>query len=235
MARRGEGQQPAVRRPRRLGVVEIAVGELIHGAVVCVYHEQMRTAVVDEPLAVHLVLEGRNHPRRLGRRFRRPVLLRLVAAHARHQHQARAVRRPYGITNPLRQFGQARGFAAVQRHDVQLGTLLALPLGYEGQPRSVRRPARGGVSSVTGCQTVRRPACSGHHPNVRQVLIAFLRKRRHHERHLLPVGRHPRLAHPANAGNVRRRHAPPVSCRHAVSPFLSMFNGCSGRHPNMPF
>ena len=168
MADRREGDRAPVRRPRGIGVVEVALGELARlGALRGGHHEDLRAPVVGEALPVEPVLHGGDHARGLrlalvllGRRLRR-------AAHPRREGQARPVRRPHRRAQAVPELGEANGLAPRGRHHVELALLRRLALGDEGQPGAVGRPARGGIPSRSGgeaaglpCRPRSPPRCS---------------------------------------------------------------------------
>src|SRR5262249_34831494 len=101
----------------------------------------MRALVVGKTLAVVLVLQGGNNPRRFRLLAFCLVLWLLPSPDRRVKGEARAVRRPRGVGYAMAEVSETHGLPAIGRHDIQLRFLLRHPLGDEGQPRPIWRPA----------------------------------------------------------------------------------------------
>ncbi len=207
VARGGEGEGTAVRRPGGVGVIVVALGHLVRLAAVGGHREDLRPPVVGEALAVEPVLERGDH----ARRPRLPLLLLRLglhpAAHARDEGQPGPVRRPYWRAHAVAQIGEADRLAAGGGHHVELTLLLALALGDEGQAAAVRGPARRGVPPGSGGEAPGLAARGVHEPDLREVLVALLGERGVDEGDDAAVGRDLRVAHEADAGEIGRDHA----------------------------
>ena len=181
VADRREHDRAPVGRPRGIGVVVVALGELARRATVRGHHEDLRPPVIGEALAVEPVLHGGDHARRLrfalvllGHRLRR-------AAHSRGEGEARAVRRPLGRAQAVPEVGETDGLAAGDRHHVELALLAGLALGDECQAGAVGGPARAGVPSRAGREAARLAAGRAHRPDIGEVLVLLLGERGDHE------------------------------------------------------
>src|SRR5947209_3164437 len=101
----------------------------------------MWAPVVGKTLAVVLVLQCGNDPRRFGLLAFCLVLRLLPTPNTRDKGEPRAVRRPHGVGYAIAEVSEPRWLATIGWHDIQLRFLLRHPLGDKGQPRAVWRPA----------------------------------------------------------------------------------------------
>src|SRR5207244_1223931 len=90
---RDEGDEAAVGRPGGRGVVKLTVGQLLRLARLRVDDKEMAAAVEGETVAVHLVLELRNHA---GRRVLRLLLESIGPTGADDHDDTAAIGRPGG-------------------------------------------------------------------------------------------------------------------------------------------
>ena len=202
VARGGEGEGAAVRRPGRIGVIVVALGHLARLAAVGGHREDLRPPVVGEPLAVEPVLERCDH----ARRPRLPLLLLGLGLHPaadpRDEGETGPVGRPRRRAHAVAQVGEANRLAPGGGHHVELALLLALALGDERQPRAVRRPARRGVPAGAGGEAAGLAAGHVHEPDLGEIFVPLLGERGDDEGDDAAVGRDLGVADEADAGEI---------------------------------
>ncbi len=148
-----EGDRPPIRRPGRRVVFVVALGELDRlGRSVGGNDEQVLPPVRRPPHAVELVLQAREPP---GAALLVVFLLVGRVAHARHEGDARAVRRPHGLRHVLLEARELARLASGHRHHVQLRRLVRA-VGGERQLRAVGRPPRVAVGLLAAREPTRR-------------------------------------------------------------------------------
>ena len=194
MARGDEGDGPAVGRPARRMVFVVAVSDLDRlGRSVGRHDEQVLPPVRSPSHAVELVLQSREPPRL-------PLLVVFFfvgcIAHARHEGDARAVRRPDGLRDVLFEARELARLAPGHRHHEQLRRLVGA-IGREREPRAVGRPARVAVGLVSAREPARRRGpIHRRHPDRGLVLVGVLVHGPDRIRHRRPVRREPRIRDP---------------------------------------
>ena len=163
----------------------------------------MNPSPLNRYLSVVMTRAGRDFP---------PLLLALGLAasrrRARHEGQARAVRRPHGTADAVVERREPGRLAAVGRHHVELALSSgAVALGDEREPRAVRRPARLDVAP-SGPAVKRRgcPAGRVDDPDVREVLVALVGQGRDDERDPPAVGRDLRIRHKEDSRQILGGH-----------------------------
>ena len=129
----------------------------------------MRASVVDKTLAVVLVLQRGNDPRRFGLLAFCLVLRLLPSSDTRDKGETRTVRRPHRVGRAIAELSEPCWLAAIGWHDIQLRFLLRHPLGDEGQPRAIWRSARCCIALRASGETARFATCRVHHPDVGQI------------------------------------------------------------------
>ena len=166
--RRRERDPPAVARPSRILILEVAEGELLRLArSVGRDHEDVSPPVADPADIVQLVLEPLEPPRRPA-----PLVLLGVfrVTDPRRERQPRSVGRPGDLGDVLLQVGQLRSFAARERKQVELPRL-ALPVGDEREASPVGRDARLHVELLPRGQATCLGAVERHKPDRAPVSV----------------------------------------------------------------
>src|SRR5712691_579766 len=178
----------------------------------------MRVSVVDKTRAIVLVLQRGNDPRRLRLLAFCLVFRLLPSADTRDQDETRAVRRPHGVGYAVAEVSEPRWLATIGWHDIQLCFLLRHPLGDEGQPRAVWRPARRRIAFGASGETARCTTCRVYHPDVGQILVLVFAKHGDDKGHPSPVGRELRVTDKPNTRDILRRHGAPTGSGHSTPP-----------------
>ena len=204
---RRERDRAPVGRPRGIGVVVVALGELARIAAVGGHHEDLRAPVVGEALAVEPVLHGGDHaraastcacPPRTRARAGRPPAPRRRGGCRRATIRARSA--------PCRRSVRRTGSPPAAGITWSWPFLPRLALGDERQAGAVGRPARGGVPPRAGREPAGLAAGRAHHPDVREILVLLLGERRDHEGDRPAVRRDLGIADEADAGEILRHH-----------------------------
>jgi hypothetical protein len=201
----GEGDVPAVGRPRRLPRLEVAARQL-HGRPGAVGgdDEDLAAAVDRPPDVVELELEPREPPRRP------PSLVLLLVGgvgDARREDDPRAVPRPAGLRDVLFEIGQTLRLAPADGQDVELLRGAAVAVRREREARAVRRPARVGVHALAGREAARRLRPVGRdEPDRPAVLVRLAVDAAADEGDRQPVRRHPRIGRPSQLVEILRPH-----------------------------
>ena len=130
-----ERKRLAIRRPRRFVVIKIARSDLRRGFCRDVEDIKMRAATVQVTNRIALKLKAVNHEGRRSLGLRRRGWRRLFLVFgsfeilrlgiAEHQHQPRAVGRPFEIVHTLRNVSQANRFsaAAIEQPHLRLSSI----------------------------------------------------------------------------------------------------------------
>src|SRR5262245_41842141 len=148
----------------------------------------MRVSVVDKTLAVVLVLQRGNNPRRFRLLTFCLVLRLLPSPDTRDKGETRAVRRPHGVGDAMAEVSEPHWFATLGWHDVQLCFLLWDPLGDVGQLRAIWRPARCRIAFGASGETARFTVCRVYHPDVGQILVLVFGQHGNDKGHSPPIG-----------------------------------------------
>ena len=207
LARGGERDALAVRRPLRMLVFEVPVGELRgRGRAVGRNREDVPAAVADPALAVELELEPGKAPGPPS-----PLVFLLVGrvGNAGGERQAGPVRSPDRLGHVLGEIGEPTCLAAGRRDDVQL-LRLAVAVRDEREAAPVRRPAGSEILLVARRELLCRPGAAQGHPQDRaRVVVRLAVDAPRHDRGGRGAGRDPRICHPAEVVQVFRAHRLP--------------------------
>ena len=204
---RREHDRFAVGRPDRIGVDEVAVGDLNGARPVERDDEDVRAPIVREPLAVEPILHRGDDACRSRLALLLLALRLLLAADRRHEHEPGAVRRPRDARDPVLQGGQLRRLAAVRRHHVELELVLGGAFGKECQPRAVGRPLRLDVAPWPRGELPGRAAVDADDPDVGEILVALLGQGRDDEGDASSVGRDLGFGDEQNSRQIFGGHA----------------------------